>query len=46
MAKTKVRMLIRMENEEYEALSATSETNVDVDPKTITRLAYKIRYYL
>ena len=42
MAKTKVRMLIRMENEEYEALSATSETNVDVDPKTITRLAYKI----
>ena len=42
MAKNKVRMLIKMENEELEALSANFETNANVDPKTITRLAYSI----
>ena len=40
MAKTKVRMLIRMENEEYEALSANFKNDIDVDPKKVTRLAY------
>lgn len=42
MAKTKVRMLIRMENEEYEALSANFKNDIDVDPKKVTRLAYGI----
>lgn len=42
MTKNRVRMLIRMENEEHKALSATFETNTDVDLKTITGLSYKI----
>ncbi len=33
MSKIKVRMLIKMENEEYKAWSATFKTNVDVDPE-------------
>ena len=42
MSKIKVRMLIKMENEEYKAWSATFKTNVDVDPEKVTRLAYGI----
>lgn len=42
MSKIKVRMLIKMENEEYKVWSATFKTNVDVDPEKITRLAYGI----
>ena len=42
MEKNKVRMLIKMENEEHKAVSATFETNADVDPKIITGLAYSI----
>lgn len=42
MSKIRVRMLLRMENEELEALSASFKNDIDVDPKEVTRLAYSI----
>lgn len=40
--KNKVNILVKMENKENEALSATFETNKDVNPRKITKLSYGI----
>lgn len=40
--KNKVNILVKMENKENEALSATFETNKDVSPRKITKLSYGI----